>query len=74
MNLNAYSIDPDGEAARATYQARLHDAALERLAREGMPSLREQTARLLLALAVRLAPTLHITVAGGSRQVLNFGN
>ncbi|HEV7214468.1 MAG TPA: hypothetical protein VGP33_05030 [Chloroflexota bacterium] len=74
MSLNFYSIDPDGEAARAAYQARLHEAALERLAREGMPTLREQAARSLVALAVRLAPTLHVTVAVGSRQVLNFGN
>lgn len=58
MSLNPYLMDPSGELTRTAYEARLRASALERLARAGQPTLREQTAGLLVALAFRLAPSL----------------
>lgn len=69
MSLNPYLMDPSGEPARAALEARLRAAALERLARAARPTLREQTARALVALASRLAPSLSISVARPAASV-----
>lgn len=71
MSLNPYLMDPSGEPARAAFEARLRAAALERLARATRPTLREEIAGMLVALAMRVAPSLRISVAKPVRAAVS---